>query len=219
MKEIVLFGIGPMAVNVFYCYQQFSKRKVAAFTVDDSFIQDDNFLDKPVVPFETVQNMYPPDKYEMFVAMSYSDINRNRELKCKEAREKGYKLGSFIHPNAAVFSDLKIGDNCFVAACVSVQPNVVLGNNVFLRDSCNIGHDTRIADNCYIGGGASISGCITIKKNVFLGKGTVLRDGITIAENCIIGAGVTMLNDTCPGEVFVAPKPTKLPFSSEGFLK
>ena len=30
----------------------------------------------PIVAFETIENKYPPDKYKMFVALSYKNINK-----------------------------------------------------------------------------------------------------------------------------------------------
>lgn len=218
MNKIVIYGTGAIAINAYYNFTEFSRYKVIAFVIEDNLITESSLLGIPVVSFSTVEKLYPPEFYDMFVAVGYVGMNKVRETKCSESLEKGYKLISFIHPNAILFSDVKYGVNCFIGACATIQQNVKIGQNVFIKENCNVGHDTIINDNCYIGGGAIISGNVTIKKNVLLGKGAVIKDGIIIEKKCIIGAGVTMLENSVANKVYIAPKPIKFPFSSEDVL-
>lgn len=217
-KEIIIFGTGTFSLNVYYNLHEYSDYKVVAFTVDSKYYTINEFMNCPVIPFENIDKQFPPDRYKMFISISFSDLNRNRERKYHEAKQKGFELINIIHPNSTVFSDLVIGDNCFIAPNVSIQQGVTIGNNVILRDNCNIGHDTMIKNNCYIGGGSAISGQVTIEKNVFLGKNSTIKQCLSIGERCIIGAGVTLLKSTEAGEVYIAPSPTKYPFSGEGLI-
>ncbi len=217
-KEIIIFGTKTFSLNVYYSLLEYSDCKVVAFTVDSNYYSTNEFMNCPVIPFENIEKQFPPDRYKMFIAVSYSDLNRNRERKYHEAKQKGFELANFIHPHSTVFSDLVIGDNCFISPNVSIQQGVTIGSNVVLRDNCNIGHDTVIKNNCYIGGGSAISGQVTIEKNVFLGKNATIKHCLTIGERCIIGAGVTMLKSTKAGEVYIAPSPIKYPFSAEGLI-
>ena len=46
----------------------------------------------PVVPFEELEANYPPDSHELFVAMSFRQVNKARESKVREAEAKGVSL-------------------------------------------------------------------------------------------------------------------------------
>src|SRR6185436_9235036 len=102
MKKLVVFGTGKIAEVIFYYAKEECGYDVVAFTVDESFITEPSFLGLPVLSFNSIDEKYSPENYDMFVAVGYHDLNKVREIKCEEAEAKGYKLVSIISPEAKV---------------------------------------------------------------------------------------------------------------------
>lgn len=188
-------------------YQYFIKDtafEVIAFTADRDFIKEKKFFGLPVIPFEEVESAYPPDKFKMFIAVGYQNLNKPRAKKYTEAKGKGYELVSYISPKAMVWDNVHIGDNCFIFENNVVQPFVKIGNDVIIWSGNHIGHHSSIGDHCYIASHVVISGLVNIEPYCFLGVNATIRDTITIARECIIGAGAIILKDTKEKEIYKA---------------
>ncbi|MBI5598461.1 MAG: acetyltransferase [Deltaproteobacteria bacterium] len=206
MKEVVIFGVGDIAEIAHFYLTNDSGHRAAAFTADRAYLDRDRFCALPVVAFEEVERLYPPQRYGMFVAVSYAKLNGLRADKCAEARAKGYRLISYVSSKATVWQGLKHGDNCFILEDNTIQPFVTIGNNVTLWSGNHIGHHSEIGDNCFIASHAVISGGVKVRENCFIGVNATIRDHVTIAKNCVVGAGALILKDTQEGGVYTAPE-------------
>lgn len=204
MKKVVIFGTGDIAQVVHYYLTHDSDYEVVAFTANKDFIKAKEVFGLPVIPFEQVENHYPPDKYRMFIAIAYSNVNKVRASKYHEAKNKGYKLISYINSKATHWGSIEIGDNCFIFENQTIQPFVKIGNDVIIWSGNHIGHHSVIKDHCFIASHVVISGNVTIEPYCFLGINAAIRDGITIAKECVIGAGAVILRDTKEKGVYAA---------------
>lgn len=195
MKPVIIFGSAEMAEIAHFYLTHDSEYTVEAFTVDQDYLSSSTFCDLPVVAFEKVENLYPPENFAMFIAVSYAKLNTLRAAKYEEAKAKGYELISYVSSKATTWPDLSIGENCFILEDNTIQPFVKIGNNVTLWSGNHIGHHATIADNCFITSHVVISGGVKIGKNCFIGVNATIRDHINIADKCVIGAGVLLLAD------------------------
>jgi sugar O-acyltransferase (sialic acid O-acetyltransferase NeuD family) len=195
MKPVIIFGASDIAQLAHFYLTYDSDYTVAAFTVDQDYISGSIFCDLPVVPFEEVEKLYPPSDFEMLVAVSYAKVNIIRTIKYEEAKAKGYKLISYVSSKATTWSDLTIGENCFILEDNTIQPFVEIGNNVTLWSGNHIGHHATIGDNCFITSHVVISGGVNVGRNCFIGVNATIRDHINISDKCIIGAGALLLAD------------------------
>lgn len=202
MKPLVIFGNSQMAQIAHFYLTHDSDYTVEAFTVDRDYISNSTFCNLPVVAFEEVENFYPPESFSMFIAVGYTRLNQLRTEKYELAKAKGYNLISYVSSRATTWSDLSIGENCFILEDSTIQPFVKIGNNVTLWSGNHIGHHTIIGDNCFIAPHVVVSGGVEIGKNCFIGVNATIRDHVKIGENCIIGAGAVILKDTQPNEVY-----------------
>ncbi|WP_044559025.1 acetyltransferase [Azospirillum sp. B4] len=209
MKDIVIFGAGDIAALADFYFTHDSPRRVAAFTVDAAFLSGDAFLGRPVVPFETVGDHYPPDRFDFFVAVSYARLNAVRAGKVAEARAKGYELVSYVSSRVTVFPDLSHGHNCFILENNVIQPFARLGNNVTLWSGNHIGHHSVIEDDVFIASHCVVSGGVRVGQAGFLGVNTTVRDHVTLGPRCVLGAGALVLADL-PAESVVAPRGTEV---------
>ncbi len=211
MAKVVLFGVGQLAEVAHFYLTHDSPHDIVAFTVDSKFLKVDQHMGIPAVPFECVEELYPPDDFRMFVPVSYRNRNKLRESKYRHAKEKGYELISYVCSRALTWPGLIVGENCFIFESNVIQPFVRIGDDVILWSGNHIGHHTRIGDHCFLASHVVISGSVTIEPFCFLGVNATIRDGITIARECIIGAGSLILHDTQPGGVYVGSPATLLP--------
>lgn len=202
MKPIIIFGIGELAQIAHFYFTNDSEYKIEAFIVDSVYLSEQEFCGLPVVAFEEIENLYPPAKFDMFVAVGYTKVNQIRATKCQEAKSKGYKLISYVSSKATTWNDLTIGENCLILENNIIQPFVKIGNNVIIWTGNNIAHHTEINDNCFISCQASIAGRVKVGKNCFIGINATIRDNVSIADHCIIGAGALILHDTNINEVY-----------------
>ncbi len=203
MSRLVVFGAGDIARLAHYYFTRDSEHKVAAFTVDQKYRQGDTFLDLPLVPFEEVAKHYPPAEYQMFVALSYSRMNKLREEKYCQAKRSGYELASYVSSRCSFLTDHSVGDNCFILEDNTIQPFVKIGNDVTLWSGNHIGHDAVIEDHCFLASHIVVSGNVRIRHNCFIGVNATLRNSITIAPETLIGAGAIIMKDTVEKGVYL----------------
>lgn len=217
MKKVIIFGSNDFAEIAHFYLTNDSSYEVIAFTVNREFMKDNKFLNLPVIPFEEIEQKYPPSTYSMFIAIAYSKLNRRRAEIFKLAKEKGYELISYVNSKATTWDGLTIGENCFIFENVVIQPFVKIGDDVIIWSGNHIGHHSIIGDHCFITSHVVISGNVIVEPYCFLGVNSTIRDGIKISRECVIGAGTVILKDTLPREVYTN-KSTKLSLTSSDNL-
>jgi sugar O-acyltransferase (sialic acid O-acetyltransferase NeuD family) len=194
--KIVVFGVGDFAHEASFYFKNDSEYEIEAYTVDSRHRSIENFLGLPVIDFEDIQKMYPPEQYGMFIAVGYHKLNKTREDKFIEAKSKGYQLVSYVSSKNTTWDDLQIGDNCFVMEGNIIQMEVKICDNVFIGMGNKIGHNTVIEENCFVSSNIALGGFCTIRRNTFIGLSATIRDKTVIEENNVLGAGSLILKDT-----------------------
>lgn len=195
-KKLIIIGSGETGLIAYEYFQFDSFYDVVAFSVNEQYINESTINDLPVVPFETLEEKYSINEYEVYVAISSGKLNRNRTKVYNEAKLKGYKCASYISSKAFVWRNVEIGENCFVFEDNTLQPFVKIGNNVTLWSGNHIGHNTIIKDNCFISSHCVISGFCEIGENSFLGVNCTIENNVKIAKDNFIGAGSLIQKDT-----------------------
>lgn len=214
MEEIVIFGLGDIAQIANYYFKIDSNFKVVAFTVDREFINDSHFEGLPVIPFDEMLIKYLPSKFKLFIAISYTNLNKIREKKYFEAKKLGYQLVSYISSKCTWLTPYEHGDNCFVFEDNTIQPFVNIGNNVTLGSGNHIGHHSSIHDHNFISSHVVVSGHCTINSNSFIGVNSTIGHQVEIGGENIVGAGSMITKSTGFGEVYVPAKSIKSEKSS-----
>tara|TARA_R110002096_G_scaffold42144_2_gene113723 strand:- start:18553 stop:19233 length:681 start_codon:yes stop_codon:yes gene_type:complete len=219
MKPIVLFGAGKIAEVVLYYLQHHSDYEVSAITVDREHLPGEAWNGLPVVPFDEVAGAFPAEAYDMFVVLGYQEMNGLRARKVDEARQKGYHLISYVHPDAGVPKDCQIGENCFLMQNTLIHPRVILGDNVFVWSGAMIGHHSTIGDHCWLTSCANISGVVTAGNNCFFAVNSTVGHGVTVGERCFIGANALVTKCTDDDEVFLTESSKAFRLNSAQFVR
>ena len=168
-KKLVIFGAAEIASLAKYYFDHDSDYDVVAFTVDDSYCESEAFENLPLIPWSQVVKRFPPSEFDMHVALSYMKLNQLRQEKYEQAKAAGYELASYLCSKSVTWSDLTIGDNCFILENQTIQPTCNIGNNVMLWSGNHIGHHGKIKDHVSFTSHVVMSGHCTIEENCFLG--------------------------------------------------
>lgn len=219
MKDIIIFGNGKIADVIQYYMREESQLPVKAFCVDQEYLSDDYFNGLPVIPFESIEEQYPPEQYDFFVAMGYHDLNAVRAKKMLEIEEKGYQLISYIHPNSMVPNDLRYGKNCFIMNNVNIHPRVTIGDNVFVWSGAMIGHHSTIGNHNWFTSSTNIGGNVTVGDYCFFAMNATVGHSVSIGTNCFLGANVLVTKNYGDDSVWVEANTKKFRLNSHDFIK
>lgn len=203
MAKVVIFGAGDIARLADFYFTRDSEHEVAAFTVDGEYRTADAFLGRPLVDANRVVEAYPPSEYGMFVALSYTKMNRLRAQKYEAMKQAGYPLVSYISSRCSYLSESPPGDNCFILEDNTIQPFVTIGSNVTLWSGNHIGHDSTIDDHNFISSHVVVSGHVRVRSFCFIGVNATLRNSIEIAPGTLVGAGAVIMKNTRENGVYL----------------
>ena len=202
-EEIVIVGAGEFAEIAYEYFTYDSPYEVVAFSVEKDYLEKEELFGLPVVPFEELENFYDSEKYKVFVAVTYTQLNRVRTKLYKAAKRKGFSTVSYVSSMAFVWRNVEIGENCFIFENNVLQYYVKVGNNVIMWSGNHVGHRANISDNCFISSHVVISGYCEVGENSFLGVNSSIADYKKIAKDCITGAGAVVVKDTEEGKVYI----------------
>lgn len=203
-RKLVIVGAGEFGEIAYEYFSFDSEYEVVAFAVEKEYKDKDELFGIPVVEFENLEKIYPPENYDTFVAVTYVQLNRARRKLFEKCKEKGYRCASYISSHAFVWHNVEIGENTFIFEDNTVQYHVKIGNNVILWSGNHIGHRTVIEDDCWLTSHDVISGFCKIGRGSFLGVNATLGDNVTLGEDTVFGAAaVTVKNLPERGKVYV----------------
>jgi sugar O-acyltransferase (sialic acid O-acetyltransferase NeuD family) len=219
MTSLVIFGAGKIAEVVHDLLSADGQYAIAGFACDRDFITTPDKLGLPVVAFDEVEKRFPPAEHAMLVAIGYHDRNMVRAERCRLARQKGYRLASWVSPRAHVPKTCTIGENCLVMDGASLQPHARLGDDVFVWHGAVVGHHAAIGDHGWLASNCTVSSTATVEPHCFLGVNAAVGHGITIGARSILGAGAVITRSTAPDGVYIAPDTERFRLDSARFMK
>lgn len=200
MKKLVIFGNTVVAELAHFYFSRDQEYEVVAFTVDRAYINSNKFCGLPIIAFEEIEANYSANDFEMFMAIGPNKMNDIRKSKFAEAKDKGYKLASYISKFATVHSDL--GENCLVADGAIINPFSKIGSNNFFWEQALISNNSTIKDNCYFSPKVNISSYSLIEDNAVVGTGSIIKARVTVGKKSLIGAGCYISKNTKENSVY-----------------
>ena len=218
-KKLVIVGDSAFAQIAYEYFSVDTDYAVAAFSVERAYLKQEELLGLPIIPFEELRSVFNPETHEVYVATTYTQLNRLRARLSNVAKEKGYRLASYISPRAFVWRNVELGEHCFIFESNTLQPFVKIGNNVVLWSGNHIGHHSIIRDNCFIASQVVISGFCDIGENSFIGVNSTVSNNVTIERDNWIGPDVAILKNTQAGALYQAKQSEPSKVSAPRFFK
>lgn len=219
IKKLIIVGDSAFAEIAREYFDVDTEYEVVAFSVETPFLHRKELHGLPVVPFENLEQVYPPSDYSVYVGIVYTQLNRLRTRLMNAARQKGYALASYVSPRAFIWRNVEIGEHCFIFEDNTVQPFVKLGSNIVLWSGNHIGHHSVIRDNCFISSHVVISGFCEVGENTFMGVNATVANNVTIGKDNWVSPDVTILKNTSDNTLFRASVGEVHPVPARKFFK
>jgi sugar O-acyltransferase (sialic acid O-acetyltransferase NeuD family) len=200
-RKLLIIGDGEFAEIAYEYFTHDSDYEVAAFAVERAFLKKTELFGVPVLAFEDVETHCPPETHDAFTAITYTQLNRVRTRLYRAARDKGYRMATYISSHAFVWRNAQIGENCFIFENNVVQYSSVIGDNVVLWSGNHVGHRAVIEDHCFVSSHVVISGYAQIGVSCFLGVNSTIGDFVKVGANAVIGAAAVVLKNVSERQV------------------
>lgn len=201
-RNLVIFGATDFGRMIKYFVDQDDPRQAVAFTVDRAYMQSEEFCGLPVVPFEELAGRYPPEDFDVLIAIGYKRMNDIRKAIFNAAKQKGYHIASFIHSSSIVHST-DIGEgNILLEKCL-VYPFAKIGSGNLMWDHVQISHDGVVGDFNTFSSYADMCGYVHIGNNCYFGKHCIMKEHVRIADYTLVGAAAFATRNTEPYNVVV----------------
>ena len=201
-RKTLVFGCGGLA-EVMSVHLSRVGRPVVAFTLEQQHLQLEGFEALPVVAWEEITPMYPPEDHDLVIPLGWSQVNAVRERIYAQAKAMGYGLPGFQAPSASVMSDLPSQSNTIIYTQAMVGTKTRLGENVYISSGTNISHHCVVEDHVFIASGVLTGGNCHIERNAVIGLGAILRSGVRIGQGAFVGMGAVVTLDVEPHTVVV----------------
>ncbi|MBP6985351.1 MAG: acetyltransferase [Alphaproteobacteria bacterium] len=219
MKKLIIIGDSAFAEIAYEYFTHDSEYEVVGFAVSKAFLKVDSFCGLPVVCFEDIEKHFPPLDHSAFVALTYGDMNRNRQFMYEQTKSKGYELASYISTRAFVWQNVQMGDNCFIFEDNTIQPFVTIGHNTILWSGNHIGHHSNIGSHVFISSHVVISGFDNVGDNCFIGVNSTLVNNIDLGSDTWVGPSCTVTRNTESGSFFKPCSSTPSDVTSYRFFR
>jgi sugar O-acyltransferase (sialic acid O-acetyltransferase NeuD family) len=218
-RKLVIVGDSAFAEIAREYFDADSDYDVVAFSVESAYLKRETLHGLPVVPFETLEQRFAPAEHDVFVAATYTQLNRLRQRLSAEAKARGYRLASYVSSRAFVWRNAVLGEHCFVFEDNTVQPFVSIGDDVVLWSGNHIGHHSTIGAHCFLASHVVVSGFCSVGAHSFLGVNATVANNVTIGADNWIGPNVVIMKDTPDGALFKAEQPEPARVSATRFFR
>jgi sugar O-acyltransferase (sialic acid O-acetyltransferase NeuD family) len=209
-KKLVIFGQRNFAELAHYYFEHDSPYSVRAFVVDEEYLREPTHAGLPVVTPAQLPTDFPPEQYEVFVAIGMGQVNRLRAGKLAELEAMGYSAASYVSSKAIVAHGVEIRPNTMIMEQSVVQPKACIGRNCILFPSSAIGFRTSLGEHCWIVA-SKVAESVRLGPFCFVGVQATIGPGLSLGEGCIVGAGAVVLNDAGDHTIFRAARSDQRP--------
>lgn len=186
-KNLVIVGISTTAKTVLAFVKHYDLFNVLGFAVNNSYIREPTFCDKPVFAIEELDGIIDKSKDYLFVAIQWNRLNADRRNVYEMLKQEGFLFANIISPNAIIHGNLS-GDNCWIADQVNIDFGTIIGSDCFLKVQSYVAGNCIVSDHCFIGAKSIIGGGCKVGEQSFVGINATIFDCTEVGKKCIVGA-------------------------------
>ena len=189
---LLLFGAGGHAkvvLDALECLGELPERVI-----------DDAPRSETLLGVQVMQNsaevwkVYP--QFRFHVALGGNAVRRRY---FEQLREKGGVAFTVVHPRTVISRHARLGEGCFVAGGVIINPGAEIGENCIINTGASIDHDCQIGAHSHICPGVRLAGNVTVGTESMVGTGTSIIPGMVLGDRVTVGAGAAVVRDIPSG--------------------
>lgn len=134
-----------------------------------------------------------------------------------DVQSKAIGQGTRIWQYCVVLPAAKIGKNCNICSQVFIENDVVIGENVTIKNGVQLWDGTRIGSNVFIGPNATFTNdefprskkypskflSIEVRDGASIGANATILPGLTIGEGAMVGAGAVVTRNVPPHAIVI----------------
>lgn len=198
--KTVIYGVGPTALVFYHEVLTNGGMDIVAFCCAGDSIQETTYCDKPLVPFEEVERLYPPEDFQMLPMFGHKRM-RDRAEAHTAAKNKGYRIPNYISAKANLEDGIEMGEGNVIDAFAHIGFGCTLGNGNIIRQSVYLGHQSTLGSFNIVSPGSVIGGKCRLHDLSFLGLNTTIATYAEVGTECLVGAGSLVTKSTEPYSV------------------
>lgn len=219
MKKVIFAG-NAVTADILNAYlAQDDRYQVVGLTVDDEYVEQGGIEGFQTIGLSRLVETFSPDECSVIMAMGYGDINRSRENMFHRIKNLGYRIETYVHPDAKVFTEYPLSEGCVILPSALIEPHVRVGANTMVWGNVTLAHHSSIAENCWIASGAVVSGHAKVERNAFIGVNATIVNEVVVGEYAIVGAGALIVKNAKPSSVHLSRSSEVLRYSSQEYMK
>lgn len=201
MNNIILYGAGEFAELLTYFLND-NGIEVSGYVVDTEYWNKNEFQSKKLIAFDEMEMVFPPEQYEVLIAVTAKNMNHERKRIFDSCKQKGYRIASFADRSARICSS-DIGEGNIIFANVFIGPFCKIGKgNVFSEFTC-IPHFNTVGDFNFFTPSVNLAGHSHVGNHCFIGLNSEVKNYVRLADYTLLGAGTYLDKDTKPYDVVV----------------
>lgn len=198
-KPVIVYGSRQLSTMLYHDSVDHPTFRIACFAADQPFLSGTGmFLGLPHVDFASINELYPPERYDLIAMVTGYDDMRNRYRMYQKAKAKGYRLRNYVSASCEIANDVAMGDNNLIFGQTHIGYGGRMGDCNTIRHQTYLGHEFELGDFNVITPDCRIGGNCAIGSNCYIGLGATVKNGLAIADDTLIGAGTVVLKDTEP---------------------
>ena len=137
-KKVIIYGAGAQTRQFLSEVDRWGGPEFAALTVDREYLLDDRLFGLPVVAYDELGLLYPPEQFDMLV-IGTPGRPKLREKMYLKAKEDGYSLINYISPDVYIGEKTVMGDNNIICSGTEIGYGGQLGSGNLIRQHVYIG--------------------------------------------------------------------------------
>src|SRR5438445_11455292 len=95
VRNLIIIGDGEFAEIAYEYFTHDSVYNVVAFCVEKPYLKKGSLFGLPVIPFDELEQRFNREEYRVFVAVTYTQLNRVRTRLYQEVKRKGFRPVSY----------------------------------------------------------------------------------------------------------------------------
>ena len=218
-NKLVIIGTGETSSIAMEIATSQGIHEICGFSQETDSTLPQTHHGLPLVPLDEIRNHFPPEQYQVFVAISFVWLNQPRCRIYQQLAAQHYVFANIISPLAHVAPSAQLGTNLLIYDFASVGTAAVVGNNTTLCSHSIVSHSSHIGAHNYFAAGATTGGFCHTGERCFIGLRATLSDNADLQDDSIVSAASFLAKGKYPPGIYVGNPAKRQDINMNDFLR